>query len=104
MKKVILGLILIIVMVIAGSVYYLFTNLDALIEAAIEKYGSEATQTSLLVDSVKTDLTNGAASITGLTIGNPKGFDLPDAFVDRCGHRLYIEYRALCHEYPFLFQ
>ena len=31
-------------------------------------------------------------------------FDLPDAFVDRCGHRLCIEYRALCHEYPFLFQ
>ena len=37
MKKVILGLVLIIVIVIAGSIYYVLTNLDALVEAAIEK-------------------------------------------------------------------
>lgn len=80
MKKVILGLILIIVIAIAGSVYYLLTNLDSLIETAIEKYGSEATQTSVLVNSVKMDLTNGAASINGLTIGNPAGYDLANAF------------------------
>ena len=80
MKKVILGLMLIIVIAIAGSVYYLLTNLDALVEAAIEKYGSEATQTSVLVDSVKINLTDGAAGITGLTIGNPAGYDLPNAF------------------------
>ena len=80
MKKIIPAAILIIVIAIAGSVYYLLTNLDALIEAAIEKYGSEATQTSVLVDGVKTDLTNGAAAITGLTIGNPAGYDLPNAF------------------------
>jgi cell division septum initiation protein DivIVA len=80
MKKVILGLMLIIVIAIAGSVYYLLTNLDALVEAAIEKYGSEATQTSVLVDSVKINLTDGAAGITGMTIGNPAGYDLPNAF------------------------
>ena len=80
MKKVILGLMLIIVIAIAGSVYYLLTNLDALVEAAIEKYGSEATQTSVLVDSVKKNLTDGAAGITGMTIGNPAGYDLPNAF------------------------
>lgn len=80
MKKIISGLVLFIVIAIAGSVYYLLTNLDALIEAAIEKYGSEATQTSVLVDGVKTDLANGAAGITGLTVGNPAGYDLPNAF------------------------
>ena len=80
MKKVILGLILIIVMAIVGSVYYLLTNLDALVEAAIEKYGSEATQTSVLVDSVKINLTDGAAGISGLTVGNPAGYGLPNAF------------------------
>ena len=80
MKKVISGVILIVVLAIAASVYYLLTNLDALIEAAIEKYGSEATQTSVLVDSVKTDLSNGAAGITGLTVGNPAGYDFPNAF------------------------
>ena len=80
MKKVIPGLILIIVIAITGSVYYLLSNLDALVEAAIEKYGSQATQTSVLVDSVKIDLTDGAAGITGMIIGNPAGYDLPNAF------------------------
>lgn len=80
MKKVILGLLLIIVIVIAGGVYYLLTNLDSLVEAAIEKYGSEATQTSVLVDGVKINLTDGAAGITGLTVGNPAGYDFANAF------------------------
>lgn len=80
MKKVILGLFLIIIIAVAGSVFYLFTNLDALVEAAIEKYGSEATQTSVLVDSVKINLTDGAAGINGLTVGNPAGYDFKNAF------------------------
>lgn len=80
MKKIIIGLFLVIVIAIAGSVFYLFTNLDALIEAAIEKYGSEATQTSVLVDGVKINLSDGAAGITGLTVGNPTGYGFANAF------------------------
>ena len=80
MKKVILGLVLVIILAIIGGVYYVLTNLDALVEAAIEKHGSEATQTAVRVDSVKIDLSNGAGAISGLTIANPTGFALPYAF------------------------
>jgi len=80
MKKIIPSLVLIIIIAISASVYYLLTNLDALVEAAIEKYGSQATQTSVLVDSVKINLTDGEAGITGLSIANPKGFVMPHAF------------------------
>ena len=80
MKKVILGLVLIITIAISAGVYYVLTNLDSLVEAAIEKYGSEATQTSVLVDSVKINLADGAAGINGLTIANPGGYDQPYAF------------------------
>ena len=80
MKKLIIGLILVIILAAAGGVYYVLTNLDSLVEAAIEKYGSEATQTSVLVDSVKINLTDGAAGIKGLTIANPDGYALPYAF------------------------
>jgi len=80
MKKVIFSLLLIFVIAIGGSVYYLLTNLDSLVEAAIEKYGSEATQTSVLVDSVKINLTDGAAGIKGLTVGNPTGYGFANAF------------------------
>ena len=80
MKKVIVGLVLIITIALSAGIYYVFTNLDSLVEAAIEKYGSEATQTSVLVDSVKINLTDGAAGIKGLSIGNPSGYDQPNAF------------------------
>ena len=81
MKKVILGLLLIITIAISVGVYYVLTNLDSLVEAAIEKYGSEATQTSVLVDRVKINLTDGAADINGLSIANPGGYVQPYAFL-----------------------
>lgn len=80
MKKVILGFVLLIVIAISGGVYYVLTNLDSLVEAAIEKYGSEATQTAVLVDSVKINLAEGAGDITGLTVANPSSFSMPYAF------------------------
>ncbi|MDT8281462.1 MAG: hypothetical protein RQ982_01470 [Gammaproteobacteria bacterium] len=80
MKKVILGFVLLIIITIAGSVYYVLTNLDSLVESAIEKYGSEATQTAVLVDAVKINLADGAGGITGLTVANPGDFTMPHAF------------------------
>jgi len=80
MKKLILGVLLVITIAIAVGVYYVLTNLDSLVEAAIEKYGSEATQTSVLVDGVKINLVDGAAGIKGLTIANPAGYSQPNAF------------------------
>ena len=80
MKKIILGLFLVIVIAVAVAVYYVLNNLDALVEQAIESHGSKATQTAVLVDSVNIDLVNGAAGLNGLTIANPAGYDMPNAF------------------------
>ena len=44
MKKFILGLVVVVILVVGGVVFYGLSNLDALVKAAIEKYGSEATQ------------------------------------------------------------
>ena len=84
MKKVILGLALVIVLALAAGVYYVLTNLDGIVKTAIEKHGSEATQTAVRVDKVRIKLdastTVGAGTISGLTIANPKGFALSHAF------------------------
>lgn len=80
MKKTILTVILLIIIAIAGGVYYVLTNLDSLVEQAIEKYGSQATQTAVRVDGVSISLSEGSAAITGLTVGNPAGYEQPDAF------------------------
>lgn len=80
MKKVFLGLVLIILVFIGGGLYYVLNNLDSLIKTAIETYGSQATQTAVRVDQVKISLTDGAGAISGLSIANPSGFTMPNAF------------------------
>ena len=80
MKKAILGIVVILILAIAGGVYYVVTNLDTIVKTAIEKYGSETTQTAVKVDNVLIKLTQGSAAINGLTIANPEGFSLPYAF------------------------
>lgn len=80
MKKIIVGLFLIVVIAIGAVSYYVFANLDAIVEAAIEKYGSEATKTTVSVDRVKINLKDGAGAIYGITVGNPGGFGDPNVF------------------------
>lgn len=81
MKKTLLIIIVLVIIAIAGGLYYVLTNLDMLVKQAIEKYGSQATQTAVRVDSVKIRLTEGSAAIGGLTVANPGGFSMPYAFV-----------------------
>ena len=91
MKKILIVLI-VLVIIIAGAAYYLLSNLDNIVEAAIEKYGSEVTQTSVEVSSVHIGLTDGLGTITNLVIGNPKGFDSDYLFqMDNIGVQLDLE-------------
>lgn len=84
MKKVLFALIALIIIAIAASMYYVYSNLDAILKAAIEMYGSEATHTAVRVEKVKVKLTDGSqagsGAIYGLTIGNPFGYSTPHAF------------------------
>lgn len=78
--KIILGLVLIVLLLIGGVFYYVYTSLDSLVEAAIEKYGTQTTRTAVLVDKVRIQLTDGAGAITGISVANPPGFSDPHAF------------------------
>lgn len=80
MKKLIIVFFISLIIAVAGGIYYLVTNLDSLIEAAVEKFGTEAITTPVEVDRVATRLSQGSASIHGVTIANPDGFSLPHAF------------------------
>jgi hypothetical protein len=80
MKKTIWAVIIILVIAVAGVVFYVFNNLDAIVKAAIEEYGSDAVNTSVEVEEVGIRLTEGTAVIKGLSIANPDGFSLPQAF------------------------
>lgn len=78
LKKIAIGVVVLLV-VIAGAAYYLFSNLDSIIKAAIEKYGTAATQAEVKLDSVKLSISSGEGALDGLTVGNPKGFTTPRA-------------------------
>jgi len=78
-KKIIIGVVVVLV-VAAGGLYFLYSNLGSIIKAAIEKYGSEATQAQVTVNSVTLSASSGQGAISGLVIDNPKGFSAPHAF------------------------
>ena len=73
MKKLLISLVVLTVIIVVGA-YFLIGNLDNIVKAAIEKYGSEVTQTSVDVGGVKIGLSDGLGSISDLKVGNPKGF------------------------------
>ena len=75
MKKILVGLVVLVVLA-AGGLWYVINSLDALIEAAIERYGSEATGVSVSVGAVRISLREGVGSIEDLVIGSPEGEEL----------------------------
>ena len=79
LKKILIAVAALVVLLGIGA-YYLYSNLGSIIEAAIEKYGSEATQATVAVDKVTLSPSDGAGSISKLSIGNPPGFTTPKSF------------------------
>ena len=68
-----------VVLAAAGGAWWLLRPLDAVVKDAIQKWGREITGVAVRVDGVKIDLAEGRATIRGLTLGNPKGFQGPHA-------------------------
>ena len=79
-KKVIVGVVAIVVIAIAFAVFYLLSNLNSLVAGAIEKHGSDVTDTSVGVSGVDISLREGRGSIKGLTVASPEGFEAKNAF------------------------
>ena len=79
-KKVIAGGVAILAIVIAVAAFYLASNLNSLVAGAIEKHGSDVTDTSVGVSGVDISLREGRGSITGLRVASPEGFEASNAF------------------------
>tara|TARA_R110001592_G_scaffold177076_2_gene417224 strand:- start:21208 stop:21975 length:768 start_codon:yes stop_codon:yes gene_type:complete len=73
MKKILIGL-LIIILALAGAAYFLLGNLNSIVKEQIEKHGSSALQTSVKVADVNIKLLDGLGEITGFSVANPQGF------------------------------
>ena len=80
MLKWLLGFGLIVLIAIGIGGYYVYSNLDELVEQAIEQVGSDAVGAAVRVDRVELDLEAGRASIFGLSVANPMGYEGTNAF------------------------
>lgn len=79
MKKILIAAGIVIVLVGVAALF-LFSNLNSLVAGAIEKHGSEATDTRVGVSGVDISLREGRGSITGLSVESPDGFEAREAF------------------------
>lgn len=79
MKKLGMVVVALVVIVVAG-LFWLRSNLDALVKDAISTYGSEMTQAKVSVGAVEIRGSDGTGIIRDLSIGNPAGFKTSHAF------------------------
>ncbi len=70
----------VVVVAVIGLVDFVFSSLDSLIKAGVETYGTEITQAKVTLETVELDITSGKGALSGLVVGNPKGFQTPSAF------------------------
>ncbi len=78
--KIVLGLVVALVAVVAIVGVLVLQNLDAIIKQVIEDVGSEVVGTPVRVSEVKFTLQDGRGEIYGLSIANPSGFKSANAF------------------------
>ena len=81
MRKTAIALLGLLFLLIAGVLYFWLANpLNGLVKAAIEKYGTEMIQARVTVSKVDLSPTDGKGELSGLSLGNPKGFKTSHAF------------------------
>ncbi len=66
--------------IIAGAVVVLWSSLDSVVRAAVEKVGSEVTGTKVTLAEVEISPTSGSGALRRFKVTNPSGFSSGDAF------------------------
>lgn len=74
MGKIIGGIIVALIVIIAIAAGIFYFNLDRVIVAGVKEYGSEVTKTDVVLDDVDLDIFGGKVALSGFSVGNPEGF------------------------------
>jgi hypothetical protein len=73
-KRVLVGIAIVLILALAGGLWWLYHSLDALVASAIRTFGPEITGVSIHLDGVTIDALDGRAELRGLVVGNPPEF------------------------------
>lgn len=79
MKKIGIGLV-VLLLVIAGGVYYVFSNLNELVRTAVEEAGSRSTSVAVTLGEVDINIDDASVAMGNLNVANPAGFETDYAF------------------------
>ena len=71
-------LVVILVGIVVGIIVAA-TSLDGIVKAGVETFGPQITKVSVKLDSVHIVLFTGSARVSGLVVGNPEGYQTPQA-------------------------
>ncbi|MBO7556485.1 MAG: AsmA family protein [Alphaproteobacteria bacterium] len=78
MKKVIFTILLLLVLAVAGVVYYVVHNMEDMVKTAVNKYGSQVTGTQVRLGGFQMSPFDGLVKLNNLTVANPKGYAKPN--------------------------
>ncbi len=73
------GITIVVVAAVVIAAVVLVSNLDRIVKTGVETYGPKITGVTVTVDAVHIGLLNASAHIKGLVVGNPKGYQSPQA-------------------------
>ena len=66
--------------VVVAAAALLIAQIDSIVESAVETYGSEMIRSRVTLDRVEISPTSGRATLAGLVVANPAGFQNDNAF------------------------
>jgi uncharacterized protein involved in outer membrane biogenesis len=78
-KKILWSVVIALVVLIIVAVIVISTFLGPIVKTGVETVGPKITQVSIKLDQVHLSLLTGSATIKGLVVGNPTGYQSPDA-------------------------
>src|SRR2546426_897883 len=79
MKKILLGILILIVVLAVAAVIGAGLFLDKILKARLGSVGPKIVLVPVTLDGVKLALLNGSAKVSGLVVGNPKGYKTPSS-------------------------
>jgi uncharacterized protein involved in outer membrane biogenesis len=78
-KKIFWGAVIALVVLVIVAVIVISAYLGPIVKKGVETVGPKITKVSIKLDQVHVSLLTGSAAIKGLVVGNPAGYQTPDA-------------------------
>lgn len=78
--KIVGGIGAVLIIAVVGFFVYVYSNLDSIVKDAVEEYGPRYTGVSVTLAKVELSPENGQGKLSGLVIGNPRGFGTDASF------------------------